>query len=131
MNGLTIYLANNLGFYPMFKEVLCTIAERLDAIGCHVIEPFADCENKCVEREIPMRNMLSIMRSDVLVAIVDGSGNQVDDGIAWEMGYATALGKRIVVLRTRNIEAAPLNLQLHGDGITIVTSIEELIADIQ
>lgn len=130
---MKVYLANALGFYPLLRPALDSIVQALVDHGIEVIEPFAHCAEVCdftepLEPQVSRINMASIRDCDVLVAVIDGAGPQVDDGIAWEMGYATGLGKRVIVLRTRDIEANPINLQLHGDGIEIVTSIGALLA---
>jgi nucleoside 2-deoxyribosyltransferase len=40
----------------------------------------------------------ALERSDIVVALLDGP--QVDDGTAWEVGYACALGKPVFGIRT-------------------------------
>ena len=44
------------------------------------------------------KNETAIKSSDIIVAVVDGA--DVDSGTAWEIGYAYALGKPILGLRT-------------------------------
>ena len=44
------------------------------------------------------RDRTAIDDSDAVVALLDGP--QVDDGTAWEIGYAYARGKPIVGIRT-------------------------------
>jgi nucleoside 2-deoxyribosyltransferase/predicted secreted protein len=44
------------------------------------------------------RHIEALERSDTIVAVIDGP--DADSGTAWEMGYAAALGKRVVALRT-------------------------------
>jgi len=130
---MKVYLANALGFYPLLKPALDNIVRYLTDHGVAVIEPFAHCADvlyftKPLEPQVARVNMESIRECDILVAVIDGAGPQVDDGVAWEMGYATGCGKRIIVLRTRDIEANPINLQLQGNGIEIVASIGALLA---
>jgi len=43
-------------------------------------------------------NKQALHDSDIIIAIIDGA--DADSGTAWEMGYATALGKRVIALRT-------------------------------
>lgn len=130
---MKVYLANALGFYPLLRPALDNIVSTLTDHGVVVVEPFAHCAVACdftqpLEPQVAQVNMASIRECDVLVAVIDGAGPQVDDGIAWEMGYATGMNKRVIVLRTRDIEANPINLQLHGSGIDIVTSVGALLA---
>ncbi|MCK4269768.1 MAG: nucleoside 2-deoxyribosyltransferase [Methanogenium sp.] len=49
-------------------------------------------------REIFNMHVRALENSDIIVAVVDGA--DADSGTSWEMGYATALGKRVVSLRT-------------------------------
>ena len=130
---MKVYLANALGFYPLLRPALDNIVSMLIGHGLAVTEPFAHCAvaldfTQPLDPQVAQVNMASIRECDVLVAVIDGAGPQVDDGIAWEMGYATGMNKRVIVLRTRDIEANPINLQLHGDGIDIVNSVESLLA---
>lgn len=71
---------------------------------------------------------MALKTSDVLAAVLDGV--EVDAGVAYEMGYATALGKPIVGLKTdyRTFsEMEEVNLMLEVPLIKICKSIEELI----
>jgi nucleoside 2-deoxyribosyltransferase len=136
VNTITIYLANCLGFTPLFKSVLLGIVMQLNAAGFVVHEPFAECGKLIAAgksmnpMEISAANAAAIRNCDVVVAIVDGWGNDVDAGVAWEMGYAEALGKRVYVLFTRNIERPKLNAQLCGPHTRFFTSMEELMASL-
>jgi nucleoside 2-deoxyribosyltransferase/predicted secreted protein len=44
------------------------------------------------------QNKKALQDADLVVAIIDGA--DADSGTAWEMGYATALGKPVIALRT-------------------------------
>ncbi|MBQ7457510.1 MAG: nucleoside 2-deoxyribosyltransferase [Desulfovibrio sp.] len=72
----------------------------------------------------------AIDRADVVVALLDGA--MVDDGTAWEIGYAYAKGKVIVGLRTdcRQGGDTPLsrvNAMIEA-SVTLVASREEVLA---
>ena len=69
--------------------------------------------------------------SDLVVAVLDGT--QVDDGTAWEIGYAHAKGKPVIGLRTdfRNGGDTPssrVNAMIEGSCERICASVDELIA---
>ncbi len=118
----SIYLANALGFSSVGKASLNVIKERLEVAGFKVHEPFSACENLGKEistieqgpgsflarqekmHEISMQigslNKDAIARADFLVAVLDGSGMDIDSGVAAEIGYAAAIGKKIFGLRT-------------------------------
>ena len=73
-------------------------------------------------------NKLALESSDLIVAIIDGA--DADSGTAWEMGYAFALGKPVIALRTdfRRIgHHEKVNLMLEQSA-EIVGSTEELLA---
>lgn len=80
-------------------------------------------------------NGASIARADAVLAVVDGM--EIDSGTSSEVGFAAALGKPVVGLRTdfRNAgdnEGAPINLQVlyfiqMNDG-DLVTDVDSAIA---
>jgi nucleoside 2-deoxyribosyltransferase/predicted secreted protein len=72
-------------------------------------------------------NKQVIHDSDIVIAIIDGA--DADSGTAWEMGYATALGKPVIALRTdfRNVgKHERVNLMLEQSSV-VVGSKEELL----
>jgi nucleoside 2-deoxyribosyltransferase/predicted secreted protein len=72
-------------------------------------------------------NKKALEDADIIVAIIDGS--DADSGTSWEMGYATALNKPIIALRTdfRRIGKHELvNLMLEQSA-TIVRNQSELL----
>lgn len=66
---------------------------------------------------------------DALVAIMDGA--QVDDGTAWECGYAYAIGKHLLGLRTdfRKGGDGPeaVNLMLSESAIAVCTNVGQVL----
>nr|MDO8116746.1 nucleoside 2-deoxyribosyltransferase [Candidatus Sigynarchaeota archaeon] len=118
----SIYLANALGFSSVGKTSLHVIQKRLEDAGFTVHEPFSACEslgreiskieqdqgNLAAAREkmheismqIGQLNQDAMASVDLLVAILDGSGMDIDSGVAAEIGYAAAIGKKIFGLRT-------------------------------
>jgi len=100
---LKVYLAGPLFSQPE-RRWNREVAERLEReTGCSVILPqdfktgeglsgskhCAAIFQKCVE---------GVEEADVVLAVVDGS--DADSGTAFEMGYACALGKPIIGIRT-------------------------------
>jgi nucleoside 2-deoxyribosyltransferase len=63
---------------------------------------------------------------DAVVGLIDGA--DVDSGTAWEIGYAYALGKPIISLRTdyRGAEAGPVNIMLQFSALVLVMSEDPL-----
>jgi nucleoside 2-deoxyribosyltransferase/predicted secreted protein len=76
-------------------------------------------------------NKNALEEADIIVAIIDGA--DADSGTAWEMGYASARGKRVVALRTDFRHAGiseHVNLMLEQSS-TVVTSREALFRALQ
>lgn len=97
-----IYLAAPL-FSESEREYNKSIAEM---IRQHLFDVYLpqDIGDDCAIREtsehtrIYEHNKKALDDSDIVVAIIDGA--DADSGTAWEMGYATALGKPVIALRT-------------------------------
>ena len=73
-------------------------------------------------------DILALKTSDVVVSVLDGA--EVDSGVAYEMGYAKALGKPLLGLKTdyrtfSGMEA--VNLMLEVSLTTICKSVDEVI----
>jgi nucleoside 2-deoxyribosyltransferase len=67
---------------------------------------------------------------DMVVALLDGP--QVDDGTAWEIGFAHARGIPVVGIRTDfrragDVPGALVNAMIHGSCSGIATNMEELL----
>lgn len=97
----TIYLAA-----PLFSEAELgfnrMLRDQLKTSGFNVFLPQED-SNNVKDRDdrqtiIFSKNEAAIKNSDIIVAVVDGA--DADSGTAWEIGYAYALGKPILGLRT-------------------------------
>jgi len=79
-------------------------------------------ENRAIFAQ-PLRTLQDI---DIVVAVIDGA--DADSGTSWEMGYAYALGKKIVALRTDFRIAGHherVNLMLE-ESARVVTAKEDL-----
>ena len=72
-------------------------------------------------------NLKALDECDIVVAVVDGA--DADSGTAWEIGYAYAMKKRVILLRTdfrRVGRSEAVNLMLEESG-EVVGSVGELV----
>ena len=93
-----IYLSGPLfsqGEIDWGKKAKGFLQERLDV---EVIWPHEIASGSTATAEIFQANLLALSECDQMVAILDGP--QVDDGTAWEIGYAHARGLPVYGLRT-------------------------------
>ncbi|HJJ96499.1 MAG TPA: nucleoside 2-deoxyribosyltransferase [Methanocorpusculum sp.] len=91
-------------------------------------EDTAESRSKNREELIYRWNLAALKNSDIVVAVIDGS--DADSGTAWEMGYATALGKRVIAIRTdfrRYSDNELVNLMLETEA-EVAGSSEELLS---
>ncbi len=97
----TVYLAAPL-FSGAELDFNRKLRDEIKRAGFKVFLPQEDSNNIKDERTrqkiIFGKNEASIQNSDIIVAVLDGT--DVDSGTAWEIGYAYALGKPILGLRT-------------------------------
>ncbi|WXG44496.1 MAG: nucleoside 2-deoxyribosyltransferase [Promethearchaeati archaeon SRVP18_Atabeyarchaeia-1] len=80
------------------------------------------------KREILEEDLEALRRSDLVVAVLDGL--DVDTGVAFEMGFAHALGKQILGLKTDHrvfSEFEPVNLMLEAPLAGLCRSLAETI----
>jgi nucleoside 2-deoxyribosyltransferase len=129
---MKIYLAGAL-FTTAERAFNKQVADRLAAGGHEVLlpqerGPGADAtggEGSDVRvrsmsaREILLKNKRDLDAADAVVAIMDGP--DPDSGTAWECGYAYALGKPTVLLRTDirgvgDLSASPYNAMITGSA---------------
>ncbi|MCR5814358.1 MAG: nucleoside 2-deoxyribosyltransferase [Desulfovibrio sp.] len=119
---------------PLFSEAEIlwhrSFTKKLTSAGHEVAWPdnfFTQEEIKAWGADAPKnimdRDRAAIDACDVVVALLDGT--QVDDGTAWEIGYAYAKGKPIVGIRTdfRNAgdtEHGQVNAMIEGSCVGIV-----------
>lgn len=87
-----------------------------------------DAESREENRELMIyqKNLEALKKADIVVGVIDGA--DADSGTAWEMGYASALGKRVIALRTdfrRFSTNECVNLMLETEA-EVCCSIEEL-----
>ena len=88
-----------------------------------------DSESRIKEDQVRIfsDNLRALKNADIIVAVIDGA--DADSGTSWEMGYASALGKPIIALRTDFRSAGShekVNLMLEESAV-VVTNMEELL----
>jgi nucleoside 2-deoxyribosyltransferase len=127
---MKVFLAAPL-FSEAEREFNSKTAKRLRDNGFEVWlaqeAPFIQHDTHKEKKAIYESDVSALNASDVVVAILDGS--EVDAGVAYEIGYATALGKPIIGLKTdyRTFSGMEeVNLMLEVPLIKICKNIEEI-----
>jgi nucleoside 2-deoxyribosyltransferase len=122
---------------PLFSEAECnynlSVARLLRENLFDVFLPQEtgdDSESRNTEEQVRIfsDNVRALKNADIVVAVIDGA--DADSGTSWEMGYASALGKQIIALRTDFRRAGSyekVNLMLEKSAAAIVTNMEELL----
>lgn len=122
-----IYLASPF-FNPAEIERVDKVKEILDSKGLEVFSPkehqSPDLEFGSKEwREKTFHNDVGhINWCDCVVAIIC-NGNYDDSGTAWELGYAYATGKPVILV---NFTGEAINLMIADSLHALITSYEEL-----
>jgi nucleoside 2-deoxyribosyltransferase len=97
----TVYLAAPL-FTGAELDFNRKLRDEIKKAGFDVFLPQEDSNNikdeKNRQKIIFDKNLAAIDKADILIAVVDGA--DVDSGTSWEIGYAYALGKPVLGLRT-------------------------------
>ncbi|QBP18337.1 nucleoside 2-deoxyribosyltransferase [Acetilactobacillus jinshanensis] len=75
-------------------------------------------------KEIYHRDMNGLKSSDVVVAILDFDGHDIDSGTSYEIGQAKALGKPVIALRT---DRSKTNLMIGASADASFNSIKPLV----
>lgn len=118
---------------PLFDEGerwwIGTIEQRVARAGFETFLPLRDNPDKTVDnvQEIFESDLAGLTRADVVVANLNGL--TTDDGTAWELGYAHALGKFCVGLYTDWRVRFPdevVNLMIECSLDAMTRSLEEL-----
>lgn len=104
-----IYFANSVGFFDpeyladKIKILSSHILAKNKNLDLEIFEPFKHNKNAAGEMLTPSEiydtNIKQLTDCDYVVVFSDGAGSDVDSGVAFEIGYAKALGKRIFVAR--------------------------------
>ena len=122
-----VYLASPF-FNPIEVERVDKVKEILDAKGLEVFSP-KEHQNKHLEfgskewRKTTFKNDVDhIDWCEVVVAIIS-QGNYDDSGTAWELGYAYATNKPVILV---NLTGETINLMIADSLHALITSYEEL-----
>ena len=126
-----IYLAGPL-FTDAERRFNLELAERITAAGHDVYLPQRDAP-AATGAGYPARifraNLDALEAAEAVVAVCDGA--QVDDGTAWEIGFAYGRGVPVYGLRTdpRSVTAEErINLAVEQSLTALVGSTDELLA---
>jgi SAM-dependent methyltransferase len=138
-----IYLATAL-FSAAERAYAAALTADIEALGACVYYPWRDAgderllaraggDRSSVNREIVARNLRAIEAAGLVVAIVDGA--DVESGVAMELGYAHARGKRIKLLRTdfrtQGEGLGPINIMLSAITRDFYHAADALLASLQ
>ena len=125
---------------PLFSEserdFNSKVAKRLRDKGFEVWlaqeSPFIH-EGTFKEKEkIYEEDISALKKCDIVVAVLDGV--EVDSGVAFEMGYATALEKPLIGLKTDHrafSRVEDVNLMLEVPLVKLCNSVEEVISELK
>lgn len=126
---MKVYVAGPL-FASFEREYLERISKVCESLGFDTFLPHRDAGillerefSEAEEHETFLEDRNSIPSSDILVALI--SGADTDSGTAWEMGYASALGKKVIGFVDDNRAKVFLNPMI-GCSCMLVHSFEEL-----
>jgi nucleoside 2-deoxyribosyltransferase len=131
----TVYLAGPL-FTHAELEYNRKLKDMLVKKGFSVFLPQEDAEDaEDAEGEREKQNQECIFKkclegvnsSDIVVAVLDGV--DVDSGTAWEIGYAYAMGKPVIGLRTdfRTLSDGIVNLMVEMSIVALARDEDELL----
>ncbi|MDK0835020.1 nucleoside 2-deoxyribosyltransferase [Clostridium perfringens] len=122
-----VYLASPF-FNPVEVERVDKVKEILDSKGLEVFSP-KEHQNKHLEfgskewRKATFKNDVDhIDWCEVVVAIIS-QGNYDDSGTAWELGYAYATNKPVILI---NLTGETINLMIADSLHALITSYDEL-----
>jgi len=149
-----VYVASPLGFSEPGRHYLTDVLHpRLEAEGYEVLDPWFDPYGRFAvlvetprseERDTALRrlndetgakNALLIRQCSVVLALLDGA--EPDPGTAAEVGYASALGRRVVGLRSDfrlagDNDQSRINLQveyfIRASGGSLETTLDAALA---
>jgi len=93
-----------------------------------------DAENVSQEdlKKIYLGDIHAVDTADIVVAVADGA--DMDSGTAFEVGYATAKGKPVYVLRTdirMQNKSELVNLMIQEAAAEIYTNVDDLVSNLK
>lgn len=93
-----LFSAAEIRWHKDFKQQLAAAGYVVQWPGDFFTQQEIDAWGADASIRIMERDRAAIDACDVVVALLDGA--QVDDGTAWEIGYAYAKGKPVIGIRT-------------------------------
>ena len=125
---------------PLFSEAErnfnSKVAKRLRDKGFQVWlaqeSPFIHEGTPEEKQKIYEEDISTLKACDVVVAILDGV--EVDSGVAFEMGYAVAIGKPVIGLKTDHrafSKVEDVNLMLEVPLIKLYSSTDDVITELE
>jgi len=125
---------------PLFSEAErnfnSKVAKRLRDKGFQVWlaqeSPFIHEGTPKEKQKIYEEDISTLKACDVVVAILDGV--EVDSGVAFEMGYAVAIGKPVIGLKTDHrafSKVEDVNLMLEVPLIKLYSSTDDVITELE
>jgi len=125
---------------PLFSEAErdfnSKVAKRLREEGFQVWlaqeSPFIHEGTSKEKQKIYEEDISALKACDVVVAVLDGV--EVDSGVAFEMGYAVALGKPVIGLKTDHrtfSKVEDINLMLEGPLTKLCNTIEKVLTELK
>jgi nucleoside 2-deoxyribosyltransferase len=129
-----VYLAGPL-FSDAERQFNLMLAARLETAGYTVFLPQRDVPQDTREAGHPARifqaDVQDLAEADVVVAVCDGI--PMDDGTAWEIGYAWARGIPVIGLRTDTRTVGPqerVNLMIQESLTLLVDNIDSVLQEL-
>ena len=118
--------------FPRRIDPRTAFKAKLETAGYEVLWPgdlFATGE-KVTAKQIMEADRDALLSCDVVVALLDGA--QVDDGTAWEIGYAYAKGIPVIGLRTdfrlcADSDGGLVNAMIQGSVLCMCRSADEVL----
>jgi len=121
MNSPLVYISSSLRNTELNREV----AEVLERAGYRVYLPQRDAPVTDTSAEVFTSNIKALRRADVIVAILVNYGRD----LAFELGFAYALGKPIIALAEAN---EYLRDEMVANSLTkVVKTLEELGSELR
>jgi nucleoside 2-deoxyribosyltransferase len=132
---MEVFLAAPL-FSDAERDFNSKVAERLRDKGFQVWlaqeAPFIHEGTSKEKQKIYEEDISALKACDVVVAVLDGM--EVDSGVAFEMGYAVAIGKPVMGLKTDHrafSKVEDVNLMLELPLIKLCSSIDDVITELK
>lgn len=126
-----LFTAAEIRWHQDFKQQLTDAGYEVQWPGDFFSQEEIDSWGADAPKSIMERDSAAIDACDTVVALLDGP--QVDDGTAWEIGYAYAKGKPVVGIRTdfRNggdTVHGRVNAMIEGSCFDIAKDFDEVLS---